>query len=480
VLARVADTPPEQVDADLLCLGLFEDDQLPDPFATAPGAQDARSGYRKLSVLRPERPERVLVVGLGRREEFGPERARVAAALACGQAAGFEAKRIAWVVPGEGETDAVTGALVEGTVLGSYRFDRFKRSEPDEEPRPRIEELVLLGADGEASAAADAARVGAEAANRARDLQNLPSNVATPSYLARRATEIADVHEAASVEVLGREEMEREGMGGLLAVSRGSHEEPKLIALRYRGGGEGGTLALVGKAVTFDSGGISIKPSARMHEMKMDMSGGAAVLEATSAIAELGIELDVLAVVPATENMPSGHAVKPGDIVTQHGGKTVEIINTDAEGRLILADALSWSVEQGAGRIVDLATLTGAVLTALGSTYAGLISNDDDWAERVRGAAERSGELAWRLPLHPEYKDLTKGSVTDLVNASEKRKASTIYAASFLEEFVGKTPWTHLDIAGTAWDTGREYVGKGATGYGVRLLVALARDLAPA
>jgi leucyl aminopeptidase len=481
VEVTVADTPLEQVDADLLCLGLFEGDQLPQPFAGVAGAGDARPGYRKVSLLRPERPERVLVVGLGRREEFEPERARVAAALGCGQAAGFEAERIAWVVPGEGEPDAVTGALVDGTVLGSYRFDRFKGSDPDEEPRPRIEELVLLGADGEASAAADAARVVAEAANRARDLQNLPSNVATPSHLAQRAAEIAEAHEAASVEVQGREEMEREGMGGLLAVSRGSHEEPKLIALRYRGAeARGGTLGLVGKAVTFDSGGISIKPSARMHEMKMDMSGGAVVLEATSAIAELGLKVDVLAVVPATENMPSGHASKPGDIITQHNGKTVEIINTDAEGRLILADALSWCVAQGAERIVDVATLTGGVITALGSTYAGLVSNDDRWAERVWEAGQRTGELAWRLPLHPEYKELTKGSVTDLVNASEKRKAVTIYAASFLEEFVDGKPWAHLDIAGTAWDVGRDYVGKGATGYGVRLLVALARDLASA
>jgi leucyl aminopeptidase len=202
------------------------------------------------------------------------------------------------------------------------------------------------------------------------------------------------------------------------------------------------------------------------------------VLEAVSAIAELGLPLDVLAAVPATENMPSGHATKPGDIITQHNGRTVEVINTDAEGRLILADALSWCVEQGATRIVDLATLTGAVLTALGSTYAALISNDDPWAERVRSAAEETGELAWRLPLHPEYKELTKGTVTDLVNASEKRKAGTIYAASFLEEFVGGVPWVHLDIAGTAWDVGRQYVGKGATGYGVRLLVALAREAA--
>jgi leucyl aminopeptidase len=176
--------------------------------------------------------------------------------------------------------------------------------------------------------------------------------------------------------------------------------------------------------------------------------------------------------------MPSGHAAKPGDIITQLNGKTVEVTNTDAEGRLILADALSWAVDRGADRLVDLATLTGAVVTALGSTYAGLVSNDDEWAERVRAAGQQTGELAWRLPLHAEYKELTRGTITDLINASEKRKASTIYAASFLEEFVDGKPWVHLDIAGTAWDVGREYVGKGATGYGVRLLVALARDLA--
>jgi leucyl aminopeptidase len=185
----------------------------------------------------------------------------------------------------------------------------------------------------------------------------------------------------------------------------------------------------------------------------------------------------VLAVIPSTENMPSGTAIKPGDIITQLNGKTVEVNNTDAEGRLILADALAYAVELGADRIVDLATLTGAVLVALGSTYAGLISNDDAFAERVEAAAERTGELAWRLPLHPEYKDLTKGTAADLTNASSKRKASTIYAGSFLEEFVDDKPWVHLDIAGTAWDVGREYVGKGPTGYGVRLLIDLARSL---
>jgi leucyl aminopeptidase len=235
-------------------------------------------------------------------------------------------------------------------------------------------------------------------------------------------------------------------------------------------------LGLVGKAVTFDTGGISIKPAAKMHEMKFDKSGGCVAVEATAAIARLGLPMNLLTVVPATENMPSGHAIKPGDIITISNGKTVEVNNTDAEGRLILADALAHAVASGADRIVDLATLTGAIIVALGSTYAGLFSNNDQLAGEIEEIGTRTGELCWRMPLHPDYKELTRGKVADLVNASEGRKASSAYAASFLEEFVDGTPWVHLDIAGTAWDQdNRDYVGRGANGWGVRLLVELAR-----
>ncbi len=322
------------------------------------------------------------------------------------------------------------------------------------------------------------ARVAAEAQNHARDLQSLPANHATPTALAERASELAAAHESLTAEVLGRDEIAEKGMGGLVAVSQGSDEEPRLITLRHSGRGSGDVLGIVGKAVTFDSGGISIKPSAGMHEMKMDMSGGAAVIEAMGAIAELGIGLDVVAVVPSTENMPSGRSMRPGDIITQLNGKTVEVNNTDAEGRLILADALTWCVrEQGAARVVDLATLTGAALIALGSTYSALISNNDDFAATVEDAAIKTGELAWRLPLHADYKKLTTGTVADLTNAASKREAGTIYAGSFLEEFVDEKPWVHLDIAGTAWDSEREYAGKGPTGFGVRLLIALAQEL---
>ena len=466
-----------EVEADLLAVGLFEGEELPAELAGAPGADDAKGSFKKLSLLHPEKPARALVVGLGKRKEMDGERARVAAALAAREAGRLQVGSLAWALPASDDDEATTDGLVSGTILAGYRFDRFQSTDPNEPAPPAVESLLLLAPDAVATVA-EAARIGAEAQNRARELQSLPSNFATPSYLAGRAEEIAAAHDALSVEVLGPREIAAKKMGGLVAVSQGSEEEPRLIVLRYAGGGSGPTLGLVGKGVTFDTGGISIKPSAGMHEMKMDMSGAAAVLEAVGAIAELGLAVDLVAVVPSTENMPSGKAIKPGDVITQYNGKTVEVNNTDAEGRLILADALAYAVELGAERVVDLATLTGAVLIALGSTYAAVISNDDKLAAAVEQAGTRTGELTWRLPLHPEYKELTKGTVADLTNASAKRKAGTIYAGSFLEEFVGETPWAHIDIAGTAWDVGREYTGNDASGYGVRLLVELARDLA--
>jgi leucyl aminopeptidase len=497
VKVEVSTLQPGEVDADLLAIGLYEDEGLPAELAGAPGAGDAKGGFEKLSLLHPERPARALVVGLGKREDADPERLRIAAAVAAKEAGRLEAASLAWLLPDSADDEAAAAAIVTGTILAAYRFDRFKSDRQKARsavPSPdiakernsgaggdgdltRIESLTLL-APADVAVAAGAARVCAEAQNRARDLQSLPANVATPSFLAKRAEEIASAHEGVTAEVLGREQIAAKKMGGIVAVSQGSAEEPKLIVLRYEGGGSGPTLGLVGKGVTFDTGGISLKPSASMQEMKMDMSGAAAVLEAVAAIAELGLAVDLIAVVPATENMPSGTAIKPGDIITQYNGKTVEVNNTDAEGRLILADALAYAVELGAERIVDLATLTGAVLIALGSTYAAVIANDDDLAAEVEEAGRTSGELVWRLPLHPEYKELTKGAVADLTNAAAKRKAGTIYAGSFLEEFVGETPWAHVDIAGTAWDVGRPYTGDDASGFGVRLLVELARGLA--
>ena len=473
------------VDADLHVIGLAQEEELDPAYRELPGAEDVRGGFRKHALLRPDADRRLLVVGLGKREEVDPERLRIVSALAVTQAGLYDATTVAWALPDAGATTATPTALaaglVEGTILASFRFDRFKSRDPDDPPPARLERL-LISAPGEADLADSVAmaRVSAEAANRARELQALPANVVTPSYLASRAREIADAHESVDVEVLGRAEISERGMGGLAAVAMGSAQEPQLISLRYAGGkSDGEKLGLVGKAVTFDTGGISIKPSARMEEMKMDMSGGAAVLETVAAIAELQLPVNVVACVPSTENMPSGTATRPGDIITQLNGKTVEVNNTDAEGRLILADALTHCVrELRADRVVDIATLTGGVVIALGSTYAGLLANDDEWADRVLAAGQRTGELAWRLPLHPEYKDLIRGKDADLTNSSSKRKASTIYAAEFLEEFVDDVPWAHLDIAGTAWDVGRAYVGSGPTGFGVRLLVTLLAESA--
>ena len=477
VRVEVTDKPLAEVESDLLAVLIFDGDELPEPLDGAPGSEDAKASYKRTTLVHPGTPRRALIVGLGDRADFTPERARVAAAIASRTASSMDVSSLALSGPDGDDPAAVATAMVEGAILASYRFDRFKSEgeEDDEEDSKALEEIVVVG-DGGLAEAVEAARVGAEAENFARELQDLPSNVVTPSYLAGRAKAIADEHDAVTCEVLGREQIKEKGMGGLVAVSQGTAEEPQLIVLRYEGGGDE-TLGLVGKGVTFDSGGISIKPAAGMQEMKMDMSGAAVVIEAVSAIAKLELPINVLAVIPSTENMPSGTAIKPGDIITQLNGKTVEVNNTDAEGRLILADALAYAVELGADRIVDLATLTGAVLIALGSTYAALISNDDAFAAEVEEAAEQTGELAWRLPLHAEYKDLTKGTAADLTNASSKRKAGTIYAGSFLEEFVDGKPWVHLDIAGTAWDVGREYVGKGPTGYGVRLLIDLARSL---
>jgi leucyl aminopeptidase len=315
----------------------------------------------------------------------------------------------------------------------------------------------------------------AEAVNSARFLQDTPGNDMTPTDLADRARAVASDHEDLDVQVEGREKLLERGMGAFAAVAQGTAQEPALITLRYRGpNASGPVLGFVGKAVTFDSGGISLKPGAGMEEMKYDMSGGAAVIEAVGAIAQLRLPVQIVAVVGATENLPSERAVKPGDIVRTLGGKTVEINNTDAEGRLVLADCIAHAISEGAEQLVDLATLTGAIIVALGSTYAGLMSNDDRWAAAVEAAGAATGELVWRLPLHAEYKKLVRGTYADLNNAPERGKAGSIMGAEFLAAFAGDTPWAHLDIAGTAWNLGRAYAEKGGSGFGVRLLVELA------
>jgi leucyl aminopeptidase len=476
---RVATSPgpPGETSADTRVVGLFDGDSLSEPaLQRLVELGEAKPGLRKVAVAHEDAPgggqRRVLIAGLGKRGDFDPERARVAAAAAAARAAELGAVSLSWAVPGG---EGIAGALVEGTLLRLYRFDRFKSAGEDDDDRDGLEALELAGAEVDADEV-ERARVGADAANAARDLQNLPANVATPSFLAERAAELASEHEALELELLDRDAIVARGMGAFAAVAQGTYAEPRLIVLRYRPPDAAGPhLGFVGKAVTFDTGGISIKPSAKMQEMKFDMSGGAAVIEATGAIARLGLPVRLTAVVPATENMPSGRSVRPGDIVSAMNGRTIEINNTDAEGRLILADALCYAVEQGAERLVDLATLTGGVLIALGHTHCGLWANDDDWFAAVDAACAASGEIGWRMPLHPEYLELTKGTYADLQNSSEQRLAVSNYAAEFLRQFVDDRAWVHVDIAGTAWGMTRNYVGKGASGFGTRMLIELAR-----
>src|SRR5215217_7875323 len=475
---RATTEAPAATSADTIAVGVFEDEgvahDLPGGELNALlDAGEAKRAFRKVAVTHAD-GRRWLVAGLGARDEFDPERARVAAGGVIARARELGARSLCWELPHH-VSDAHAAAFVEGSVMGAYDFRMWKsEGDDDDDESDGVAELIV-SAHHDVAGPAETGRIVGESVNLARDLQNRPANDLTPTALTERAREIADRHDTLTLEVMGRAEIEAAGMGAFAGVAQGTYEEPQLITLRYEGpGAEGPVLGYVGKAVTFDSGGISIKPGNKMSDMKFDMSGGAAVLGATAAIARLELPVRVISVVGATENLPSGRSMKPGDILRARNGTTIEIINTDAEGRLVLADCLHHAVEQGAERLVDLATLTGAIVTTLGTTYAGLMGQDDDWCEAVSAAGRRAGEILWRLPLHPEYADLIKGTYGDILNAVENRRAASVTAAEFLRRFVGDVPWAHLDIAGVAWDTGKAYAPKGGTGYGVGLLVALA------
>jgi leucyl aminopeptidase len=465
---------PAEAGADTIVYGVFAgEDAGPPALAALVASGEAKRTVGTVTHTHDD-GLRLLLVGLGPREDFDAETARVAATNAAKRAVGLGARALCWAVPAGFDARSV-GALVEGTVLASYRFDRY-RTPDDDEPESTLESLTVCTERDQSEAVARASVI-AHAVNAARVLQDTPANDMTPTDLAERARAIAAEHKCLTVSVEGRDQIEARGMGAFAAVAQGSAQEPALITLHYEGPkASGPVLGFVGKAVTFDSGGISIKPSASMEEMKFDMSGGAAVLEAVAAIASLELPVKLVAVLGATENLLSDRSVKPGDVVRTMNGLTVEINNTDAEGRLVLADCLQHAINEGAERLVDLATLTGAIITALGSTYAGLLSNDDPWAEQVAEAGAATSELVWRLPLHAEYKKAVKGDYADLNNAPARGKAGAITAAEFLARFAGATPWAHLDIAGTAWDLGRPYAETGGSGFGVRLLVELASN----
>lgn len=424
--------------------------------------------------------ERVLLIGVGKRDELTTERLRRAGGTVAREAARLRVRGFAATLHDAAlANDRVSlpeaaRAVAEGAVLGGYVFDELKSAPEGEEPPHRVTDFVILAGDDPADSLAAAVGVGvivARAETLARTLGNLPGNLATPSYLAETARRIAEAH-GMRFTALGPEEMREEGLGALLAVAQGSEQEPRLIVLEHRGGPDGQKpLVLLGKGLTFDAGGISIKPAAGMEEMKFDMCGGAATLAAMQAIAELGVKANVIGVVPSSENLLSGASMKPGDIIRSHLGKTIEVVNTDAEGRLILADALSYLRRFDPAAVVDAATLTGACVIALGHQASAVMGNDDALIEEVRRAGERTGERVWPLPMFPEYKEQLRSEYADLKN-SGGRPAGTVTAGWFLREFVGEFPWVHLDIAGTAYGEGKlSYQSKGATGVPTRLFV---------
>jgi leucyl aminopeptidase len=419
--------------------------------------------------------KRLLVVGGGTGTKFSGAELRNATAAAVRFLASKGVRSAALALDASPSLESLATAAAEGAILGGYEPDQYKTGEKETHP-VEIFAIASPGAPGGMNECLDHALIVAEAQNVARALASEPANRMTPSILAQRARDMC-FGSNLQCEVMDQAGMRQLGMGALLGVAQGSAEPPAFIVLRYHPFEEvdsAAHLGLVGKAVTFDSGGISIKPSENMDKMKYDMCGGAAVLGAMHAIARLQPPIRVTALIPAVENMPGSRAQRPGDIVTTLSGKTVEVLNTDAEGRLILADALTYARQQGCTHLVDAATLTGAIVVALGHLHSGLFGNDDAMLERTLAAARAEGEKLWPMPLDEEYKDELKSPFADLPNIGT-RWGGAITAAMFLKQFADPTPWVHLDIAGTAWlEEKKPYMPKGPTGVGVRTMVRLA------
>jgi leucyl aminopeptidase len=480
---QLSDKPPATIEATWLAVGLF--DGAPGPPAALAGTPVGEAVGRSIAskdvsgTLGETTPilgaagvaaEAVLTFGLGSREGFDAGAAFAAGVAVARRLAGQPRPRVAVVLPDAGEPAEVATALVEGAIVGT-RGPGLRKTTPARHP---FDELVLV-VPPEAAGMKAAVRRGeivGEAVNLARDLANTPPSDKPPARLAERMREVAEAAGLA-VEVWGPDRIARERFGGLLAVAAGSDEPPAFVRIDWRKGGDAPTLALVAKGVTFDSGGLSLKPTASMEDMKADMTGAAVALAALLAAARLDLPVNVSGFFALTENMTGGRAMKLGDVLTMRNGTTVEVLNTDAEGRLILADALSFAAEQRPARLLDLATLTGACQVALGQKIAGLFATDDAFAADVLAACRRTGERAWRLPLDDDFNDLLKSGVADLKNVGGKW-GGAITAAKFLQRFVGATPWVHLDIAGPSWaESDSATRDAGATGCFVRTLVAL-------
>ena len=477
-----------EVHADLMCVPVFEE-EAPE----ALGSLDAALGG-SLSRARASgefqgqlhdlfwvditdaawQTRRALLVGAGGSDRYATKRARMVAGTAGMAARERRVRRLAFVARGPGEISPMAQAAVEGILLGTFRDTRFKTDDGGSPPLTSVVLHVARDPDTATRAAVERGAQLADCSNLARELSNEPGNLLTPRVFAERARElVAGPH--TTVEVLDEDAIAAQDMGLLLGVAQGSVEPPRVVVMRYEPehARPGPVLGLVGKGVTFDSGGISIKPADGMERMKRDMAGGAAVVCAMRAIGQLAPPVRVIGVVPIAENMPGGRAIRPGDVLTAANGQRIEVINTDAEGRLILGDALTLAQRLGATHLVDIATLTGACVVALGHHAAAVLGTPDTWVESIRRVADRAGERLWPLPLFEEYAEQLRSETADLANTGG-RPGGAITAGMFLQTFTGGLPWAHLDIAGTAWyDTAKPFHTKGAIGVGVRTLAAL-------
>lgn len=429
---------------------------------------------------------RVIIVGLGARNKFKLETIRLAAGYGISAAQKIKAETIAIIIREEINNNnllrLIIQAMTEGILLSNYRYDQLKTNNEENKLSGKLKEVLFITTAFEQTREIENGLtlgcIYGEAVNFTRDLVNTPANLLTPSILAEKAKELADEY-GLELTILTEEEIIANKMNLMYSVGQGSEQPSKLIVLKYNTlNRDADLIALVGKGLTFDSGGISLKPSEGMQEMKNDLAGGAAVLGAMRAIAQLNPKSNVLGIIPAVENMPSGKATKPGDLFKGLAGKTVEVVNTDAEGRLVLADAVAYAHQLGAVKIIDIATLTGACLVALGKNYSAVVGNNRELIKQVIEAGEKSGEKFWQLPGDEEFKELLKSDVADLKNTGG-RYAGTITGGLFIGEFLPpEVPWVHLDIAGTAWtDKNRSYFIKGATGFGVRTLTNLVMEI---
>lgn len=481
---------PAKLKTGLLVLGAFAGGKLPALTAAADGAAEGRiaalikrgdlDDKAGSTLLLPDLPgvqaERVLLVSLGKEDEFGDKAWRDALAAAAKALAATPAKD-AVIALADVELDkrALPWRLQQSARIladGAYRFDALKSDKDKKDKKHRGAKKLVLLVTSELTAELDTAVLQGHAIATgmalAKDLGNLPGNICTPTHLAETAESLGKQHKF-DVEVLDRDDMEKLGMGSFLSVARGSHQPPKFIVMHYKGGkAKAKPVVLVGKGITFDTGGISLKPAAEMDEMKYDMCGAASVLGTFKAVAQMGLPINLVGLIPTTENMPGGGATKPGDVVTSMSGQTIEVLNTDAEGRLILCDALTYAERFKPECVIDIATLTGACVVALGKIPSGLLANDDELAAEILRRGTESGDRAWQLPLWDEYQELLKSNFADMGNIGG-RYAGTITAACFLSRFAKDYKWAHLDIAGTAWVSGD---AKGATGRPVPLLSA--------